>query len=177
MSHQQAGAKYQVVAFMFAGRQRATAISDELKRTGKYQASHVVAYQVVEVDDEGRAHFPEVGRRVQDVALGVLAGSVLGLLGGPEGLLVWAVLGALVGSQLDRFRSRPIPTKDLQRLAAQMRPDSSAILTLVNNKQGVPLVDALAGYGAQVVKLTVDDQIAGEIDQALAGPSQEDHEL
>ena len=154
---------YQIVAFIFAGRKKALAISGDLKATGKYEAYRVVAHTVVEVDQEGSAHFPGINRRVQDVGFGVLAGSLLGLLGGPEGLLVWAVLGAIVGSQVERFRSRPIRTEDLERLAAQMQPDSSAILTLVDDRQAEALIAAMAGYGAKVVIMTVDDRIAGEI--------------
>jgi uncharacterized membrane protein len=165
---------YVIVAFIWAGRQRAISVNDDLQAGGQYETCKVIAHTVVEVDDKGGSAFPGVSRSVQDVCIGLLAGTILGLIGGPEGLLIWAVLGAVVGSQVDRFRGRPIPLDDLKRLAAQMQPDSSAILTLIDERQAEALVAALAGYEAQVVFLTVGDHVSNDIRQALASPTEPD---
>jgi uncharacterized membrane protein len=167
MSHHEArGTAYHIAAFIWAGRKRAIAVNDDLKARGEYERCRVIAHTVVDVDDRGVPHLPRVSRWVEGVSIGVLAGSLLGLIGGPEGLLVWAVLGAVLGSQVARFRSRPIPMKDLKRLAAQMRPDSSAILTLLDKTQSEAIVAALSGYEAQVVYLAVGDSVARDIDRA-----------
>jgi uncharacterized membrane protein len=176
MSHKETGVPYEVVAFIFAGEKTALALNDDLKAGGHYEACSVIARVVVEVDDEGRARMPRLSRRVQDVGLGVLAGGLLGMIGGPEGLLAWVVIGAIVGSQVERLRSRPIPMEDLQRLATQMQPDSSAIVTLVTLVQAEALIAAMAPHKAQVVTLRVDDRVSREIGQALPGSGEEYHE-
>jgi uncharacterized membrane protein len=176
MSHKEPGATYEIVAFIFAGQKTALSINDDLQAGRQYDACSVVARVLVEVDDQGRARMPRLSRRVQDVGLGVLAGGLLGLIGGPEGLLAWVVIGAIAGSQVERLRSRPIPMADLQRLAARMQPASSAIVTLVAAAQSEALIAALAGYDPQVVTLTVNEPVNSEIGQALHGSGETSHE-
>jgi uncharacterized membrane protein len=168
MSAKEPGAVYKIVAFTFAGRKKALAISDDLKATGKYAAHKVVASTTVEIDEKGKTHLHEAGHVGLGTGIGFVAGGLLGLLGGAEGLLVWAVLGAVIGRQVGKSRDRPIPIEDLERLAAQMQPDTSAILALVADKEAEALIRAMAGYEAQVVTMTLSDAVSGEVGQMPA---------
>lgn len=172
MSNEDPTAVYKIVAFIFADRNRAVAISEDSAATERFETYRVVAHAVVEVDDKGKSHFQEGGRAVLGAGLGLVAGGLLGLVGGPAGLLLFAAGGAVIGAKAGQDRGRPIPTEDMERLAAQMEPDSSALLVLVGEAQVETLVDSMTGYGARVVVLSVSDEVSGEIHQAAALPGE-----
>ena len=87
---------------------------------------------------------------------------MLALLGGPAGLLVWAVAGGAIGGVIGKHMGRAIPAEDLKKLAEQMKPNTSAILAMVEDKEAQALIGDLQGYKAQVVTLTVGDETSGE---------------
>jgi uncharacterized membrane protein len=53
-------------------------------------------------------------------------------------------------------------------LSAQMKPNTSAILAIVEDKESEALINGMKGYNAQVVTLTVGDETSGEIAAAVA---------
>lgn len=63
---------------------------------------------------------------------------------------------------------RAIPADDLKKLAAQMQPNTSAILAMVEDKAAEQLIGDMQGYKAQVVTLTVGDEVSGEVAAAVA---------
>ncbi|MEZ4768299.1 MAG: DUF1269 domain-containing protein [Caldilineales bacterium] len=101
-----------------------------------------------------------------------MAGSLLGLVGGPAGLLAMAVGGAVIGGVAGQHHGRPIPTEDMEQLAAQMQPGAAAYLVLVEESQVDSLVDSMADYGAQVVILSVSDEVSSEVHLATALPGE-----
>ena len=104
---------------------------------------------------------------VRGTAAGLVVGGLLGLIGGPAGLLAWAVAGGVIGGFAGKIGGRAIPKKDLEELSAQMKPNTSAILAIVEDKQAESLIDSMKGYKAQIVTLTVGDEVSGEIAQAV----------
>lgn len=172
MSNMDPTAVYKIVSFIFADRNRAVAISEDSAAIERFETCRVVAHAVVEVDDKGKSHFHEAGHAVLGAGLGLVAGGLLGLVGGPAGLLLFAAGGAVIGAKAGQDRGRPIPTEDMERLAAQMEPDSSALLVLLEEPQVETLVDSMASYGARVVVLSVSDEVSGEIHQATAMPGE-----
>ncbi|MCB0203629.1 MAG: DUF1269 domain-containing protein [Caldilineae bacterium] len=163
---------YKVVAFVFADRKRADAINDDPAANETFEAHKVVAHAVVEVDENGKAHFHEAGHAVLGAGLGLVAGGLLGLIGGPAGLLAFAVGGAVIGGIAGQHHGRPVPTEDMERLTAQMQPGNSAYLVLVEESQVESLVDSMAVYEAQVVILSVSDEASGEVQLATALPGE-----
>lgn len=163
---------YKVVAFVFADRKRAGAINDDPAANETFEAHKVVAHAVVEVDENGKAHFHETGHAVLGAGLGLVAGGLLGLIGGPAGLLAFAVGGAVIGGIAGQHHGRPVPTEDMERLTAQMQPGNSAYLVLVEESQVESLVDSMAVYEAQVVILSVSDEASGEVQLATALPGE-----
>jgi uncharacterized membrane protein len=163
-------ASHKIVAFIFGDRKRAAAVNDELVDKGFYEAQGAIASTVVEVDDKGKTHVHEHGRGVKGSIIGLAVGGLLGLVGGPAGLLLLAVAGAAIGGMAGKLGGRAIPTEDLGQLEAQLRPNSSAVLILVENAQVEPLTAALASYGAEVVTLSISEEISGEIFEATALP-------
>jgi uncharacterized membrane protein len=89
-------------------------------------------------------------------------------------VLAWAVGGAVVGGVAGKYLGRPIKKGDLKEIGEAMSPDSSALLLLLEDVYTEAAVDSMAGYNAQVVTLTVGDELSGEIAQYAAGAVADD---
>jgi uncharacterized membrane protein len=164
-------AVYNIVAFVFADPKKAKQVYDELKASkseAKEQGYKIVANAVVEVDDKGKAHIHEGGHGGWGAVGGVAVGGFLSLIGGPVGLLAWAVAGGVIGGFAGKIGGRAIPKEDLEKLSAQMKPNTSAILAIIEDKSAEQLINRMSPYKAQVVTLTVGDETSGEIAQAVA---------
>jgi uncharacterized membrane protein len=164
-------AVYNIVAFVFADPKKAKTVSDELKAAqfeGTELGYRIVANAVVEVDDKGKAHIHEGGHGGWGAMGGAAVGGLLGLIGGPAGLLAWAVAGGVIGGFAGKYGGRAIPKADLEKLSAQMKPNTSAILVIIEDKGAEQLINQMAPYQAQVVTLTVGDETSGAIAQAVA---------
>jgi len=173
-------AVYNIVAFVFADPKKAKTVHDELKASkaeAKEQGYKIVANAVVEVDDKGKAHIHEGGHGGWGAVGGMAVGGALSLLGGPIGLLAWVVAGGVIGGFAGKIGGGAVPKEDLEKLAAQMKPNTSAILVIIEDKGAENLINRMAPYQAQVVTLTVGDETSGEIAQAVAasveGPAPE----
>lgn len=168
MSYENSAAVYNIIAFVFADRDTALAVSKELKASAKPAGYKIIANAVVEVDEKGKAHVHEAGHGGWGTGIGAVSGGALALIGGPAGLLVWAVAGGVIGGLIGKHMGRAIPADDLKKLAAQMQPNTSAILAMVEDTATEQIIGDLQGYQAQVVTLTVGDEVSGEIAQAAA---------
>ncbi len=160
---------YNIIAFVFADKDTALQVSKELKASAKPAGYKIVANAVVEVDDKGKPHVHEAGHGRWGTGIGAVAGGgMMALLGGPAGLLVWAVAGGAIGGVIGKHMGRAIPAEDLKKLAEQMQPNTSAILAMVEDKAAEQLIGDMQGYKAQVVTLTVADEVSGEVAAAVA---------
>ncbi len=167
MSQQETTAVYNIVAFVFADKESAQRVSKELKSNAKPAGYKIIANATVEVDDKGKPHVHEAGHGGWGAGVGIAGGSLLGLIGGPAGLLVWAVAGGAIGGVIGKHMGRAIPADDLEQLAAQMQPNTSAILAMVEDTAAEALMGDMQDYQAQVITLTVGDETSGEIAQAV----------
>jgi len=105
---------------------------------------------------------------------GSVMGILVGLIGGPVGLLAWTVGGAVVGGVAGKYLGRPFSKGDLEEIGDAMAPDSSAFLLLVEDVNSEATVDSMKGYNANVVTLTVGDDLSGQIAQYTAGEATDD---
>lgn len=168
MSDKSSAQVYNIVAFIFSDKDRASQVSKELKSSAKSDGYKVIANAVVEVDEKGKAHVHQAGHGSWGTGLGAVAGGGLAMLGGPAGLLIWAVAGGVIGGVVGKHMGHAIPTDDLKKLADQMKPSTSAILAMVEDTATEQVIGDLKGYNAQVVTMTVGDEASGEIAQAAA---------
>ena len=162
-------AVYNILAFTFDGQDTANQTVKDIKSSGALEGYDIVAQAVVEQDAKGKVHIHEPGRGGLGAGVGVVAGGLLGLIGGPAGLLAWAVAGGVVGGVAGKYLGRPIKKGDLQEIGQAMSPDSSAFLLLLEDTYSEGVVDSLKGYNANVVTLTVGDDLSGEIQSYVAG--------
>lgn len=170
MTQKEYAGSHKIVAFIFDERGRAATVNDELLAKGFYEAQGAIANTVVEVDEKGKTHVHEHGRGVKGSIIGLAVGGVLGVVGGPAGVLLLAVAGAAIGGMAGKLGGRAIPAEDLGQLEAELKPSSSAVLVLVENVQVEPLTAALASYQAQVVTLSISEEVSDEIFEATALP-------
>lgn len=154
---------YHIVAYEFAGRKRAKEVVDLIKKAGRANEYKVPAWAVVEVDDQGKAHVQQSGHGGVGTAIGTGAGALLGLIGGPAGLLVWALGGALVGGLAGKYLGHHFDADSLKAMTVGMGPNTSAILVVVEDKAVEGMADAMNEYGAHVVTVTLGSQISGEM--------------
>jgi uncharacterized membrane protein len=164
---------YNILALVFAGEKRAQEVAGDVKLGARWDTDErglkIISTAIVAVDARGKTHVHETGHGTKGATVGAVAGGLLGLVGGPAGLLVWAVGGAVIGGIAGKHVGRAIPESDLKTLGQQMSPNSSALLILVEDKDAEAIIDDMKGYSARIVTLTVADQISGEIATAVAG--------
>ena len=60
------------------------------------------------------------------------------------------------------------PAKELKALGEQMQPNSSAFMAIVEDVDAENVLNDMAGYSANVITLTVGDELSGQIAAAVA---------
>ncbi len=154
---------YHVVAYEFEGRDRALQVAELVRKGGRGGDYKVAAWAVVEVDDRGKAHVRQSGHGGKGTAIGVGTGALLGLIGGPAGLLVWTLGGALIGGLAGKYMGHEFDADTLKALTVDMGPNTSAILVVIEDKAVQDAATELGQYGAKVVTLTLGSQLSGEL--------------
>lgn len=165
---------FNVLVFNFAGQDTAKEKVKEIKASGALDDQYVIAQIIVEQDEKGKVHVHETGRGGLGAVVGGVAGSLLSLIGGPVGFLTWVVGGAVVGGVAGKYLGRPIKKGDLKEIGEAMAPDSSAFLLLLEDKDTEDAVKSMSGYNANVVTLTVGDELSGQIASYVAGEATDD---
>ena len=165
---------FNILAFNFDGEKTAAETVKEIKKSGALDGQAIVAESIVSVNEKGKVHIHEPGHGILGGTIGAVGGGLLGLIGGPAGLLAWTVGGAVVGGAAGKYLGRPFSKGDLKEIGEAMVPDSSAFLLLVEDVDSEKAVDSLKGYNANVVTLTVGDELSGQIAAFAAGEAHDD---
>jgi uncharacterized membrane protein len=159
---------YQLVLFGFAGAGRAAEVARELDGTQQLAGAGVVAQAIVERDAQGAVHVHERGRGGVAGVAGAVTGGLLGLMLGPLGVILLAAVGGALGGLMGRYAGAAVPEDDLRRLANALPPDSSGLALLAERTAAERLVAGLDRYHANVITVNVGDDLADEIDAAVA---------
>ena len=167
-------AVFNILAFTFDGKDDADEAVKQIKKSGALKGQMIIAEVIVEQDEKGKVHVHEPGHGTFGSVVGAVGGGLLGLIGGPAGLLAWTVGGAVVGGVAGKYLGRPFSKGDIKEIGEAMSPDTSAFLLLVEDKDSEKAVDSLKGYNANVVTLTVGDELSGQIAAAVAGEAHDD---
>jgi uncharacterized membrane protein len=167
-------AVYNILAFNFDGQDTAKETVKQIRSSGALEGYKIAAEAIVEQDPKGKVHLHESGKGGVGAAIGAVGGGLLGLIGGPAGLLAWAVGGAVVGGVAGKYLGRPISKGDLKEIGEAMQPDSSAFLLLLEDKDSEDVIKSMSGYSANVVTLTVGDELSGQIASYVAGAATDD---
>jgi uncharacterized membrane protein len=169
MSKKDKSAVYNILAFNFVGKDTANQAVKEIRSSGVLDGYYIIGQAVVEQDAKGKVHVHETGKGGAGAVVGAIGGGLLGLIGGPVGLLAWIVGGAVVGGVTGKVLGRLVPKSDLEEFGKGMTPDTSAFLLLLEDIESEQVIKSMAGYSANVVTLTVGDELSGEIASYVAG--------
>jgi hypothetical protein len=88
---------------------------------------------------------------------------LLGLIGGPAGVLALAAAGGVVGGVAGKYLGGVLSKGDMQEIGANLPNNSSALLMLLEDFYSEDVIDSMQGYSADVVTLTVGDELSGEL--------------
>jgi uncharacterized membrane protein len=141
-------------------------VVNELKASQKPGGYKVVAEAVVIREADGSVTVHEPGKGGKGAAIGAVVGGAIALLGGPAGVLWLAVSGGVIGGVAGHFAGREIPKADLEQIGAQIPPNSSAFLALVEDTDAEAVVNNMKGYTANIVTVTLGDELSGTIAQS-----------
>lgn len=169
MSKKEKSSVYNILAFTFQGEKAAGEAVKEIKKSGLLDGQYIVVEAVVSVDEKGKTHIHEPGHGVLGGTAGAVGGGLLGLIGGPAGLLAWAVGGAVVGGAAGKYLGRPFSKGDLEEIGAAMQPDTSAFLLLVEDWASESVINKMDDFNANVITLTVGDELSGQLATYMAG--------
>jgi uncharacterized membrane protein len=163
MSEQDRPVVYEILAFNFADQDAASQVARKIELAGALQGRDIVAQAVVEQDAKGKVHIHEPGKGGIGATLGAVGGGLLGLIGGPVGVLVWVVGGAALGGVAGKYLGQPISKGDLQEFGQTLQPGTSAFLLLLEAKDTEDVIQLMSGYSSDVIKLTVGEDLSGQI--------------
>jgi uncharacterized membrane protein len=93
---------------------------------------------------------------------------VLALLGGPVGLLAMMVAGGVTGGIAGHFMGRVIPPDELRKIGQSLPLNTSGFIVITEDTEAEKAIDAMKQYTANVVVITVGDELSGVIAQAVA---------
>lgn len=171
---------YRIAIVKFAGEDRAKQVVDLVKKNEKKLDIDVKSWAVVEVNEKGKMDVKQQGHGGWGAALGGGTGILLGLIGGPAGLIVWALGGALVGGLAGKYLSHQFDEDELKAVAAAMEPNTSALVLVVEDKMVEKVAEELGVEDGEILTITLADQISGEmatvaaVDVGDAGAAEED---
>jgi uncharacterized membrane protein len=159
---------YHIVMFAFADTMTADQVVSQVKAAQQPDGYRLLAEAVVIHTADGHVQIHEPGRGVVGGTIGAVTGGLLGLLGGPVAVLALAVAGGIAGGVAGHFVGRQIPAEDLKKLGGALPPNSSAFLVLVEDTDSEKVIKDLDRYNAQIVTLTVGDELSGAIETTVA---------
>lgn len=158
---------YNILVFSFTDTHTADEVVNELKASQKLGGYKIVAEAVVIREADGSVHVHEPGEGGKGATIGAVVGGAIGLLGGPVGVLWLAAAGGALGGVAGHFAGRSIPPDDLKKIGEQLQPNSSAFLALVENTDAEAVVNSMSGVNANVVTVTLGDELSGTIAQSI----------
>ena len=161
---------YNVVAFVFDSQMLAEGIAKDVEDNYLLEKYHILAKAVVTKDKDGEVEFiAPSGSGFQGATAGFVAGGLLGLIGGPIGLLAFSVGGAVIGGIAGHLHTgKTLHEEDLEEFGKALQPDNSAYIVLAGSADTDNVILQMSGYNATVVILSVNPELCAEITAAVA---------
>lgn len=158
--------EHNVIAVSFADRSNAYQALSELKGAGLEGRVEVLAASIVTRDEQGRLNAPEEGDVLGGAATlgGSLIGLMLGVIGGPIGMLFGWTGGLLVGGAFD-IRRADQSDSVLGEISRYIPVGGTAVVAEVN-EYAIEVVDKLMTELGGTVYRRSADVVLGELEAA-----------
>ncbi|RMF02839.1 MAG: DUF1269 domain-containing protein [Chloroflexi bacterium] len=160
------GSNIELVALVFDGTDKAGEVVKFIK---KMRQEHTIArirnFAVLQTDADGKPSLSEdkdVDKR-QGTIFGAISGGLIGLLAGPVGAIVGAAAGAATGRVAADRIDMGFSNDYLQGLQEHLKPNSSAVLAVVEHQWVGSVTDALKDFGGTVFTQALPDEIAAQL--------------
>jgi uncharacterized membrane protein len=162
-SNGEAVSAYNVISVSFNDDSSAYKALTALKELDAQSRVGVDAAAVVVRGDDGALAVKDgVGSyRSEGAASGGLLGLLIGILGGPLGVLLGGTYGLMVGSLFDLEQAEDTESV-LSQISTSVRPGHAALLAQVSERSPEVVDTAMAGLGGTVLRRPVAD-VEGEI--------------
>jgi uncharacterized membrane protein len=159
------GVPVHLVVAVFADEQLAKKALEELKQAQKVHLFALDNAAILFKDAHSRLVIKEIADMggAKGAALGGVAGAAIGVIAG-SALLVPAAVGALVGGLAARLCDSSFPDERLKNLGVAMRPDSAAIVAVVEHRWVAQVEQALAAAGADLFTEELGADTAGQLE-------------
>lgn len=139
---------------------------DALKEAEKEDLIEIINAADLTKDDKGEVHYKELEDlkyRKKGRLVGSGVGAILGLVGGPAGLLVTTAAGAIAGGLISRLKDKGVPNEKLKAWAQELDKGSYALLVLVNHIWVDQIIKEVADYTASVVREELEQEASSFI--------------
>jgi uncharacterized membrane protein len=144
--------------------QGATQAFNAMKESQKQGAIQIESYAVIAKDQNGRVHVQSTQK--SGAKAGAVVGALVGVLGGPPGVAVGAGAGGAIGYLTGE--SVGIPHEDIKAIKAALKPGTSAVVAVVDERWVSDAERALHEGNAREV---LDHQLAGTAGGGNVAPS------
>ncbi len=120
--------------------------------------------------DDNQIHFDESN----DMSGGQVAygggtvGLLIGIIGGPLGMVIGGATGALLGGLGGKLVDTGIPNERLREIGELLAPNTSALVALVDPNHAKPLLEALAQGGGTTLSQTLDAGVSAQLAEVQA---------
>ena len=154
----------ELVVAAFQSEEGAKQALEELKALQKEHAIKVRNVALLSKDAEGKLEIkePTDAGFVKGAAWGGLGGAVLGIIAGPIG---WAAVGgAAVGGLVTKLRDSGFDHARLEEWGKQLKPNSSAIVAIIDHTWVNELRKILDQLGEEVASFAIEQEIAAQLD-------------
>ncbi len=155
----------ELIVAAFNDEKAADVAMKELKRAKRQHLIGIKDAAVIRRDKKNKLHIKEVHDMGggKGAGIGALVGGAIGILTGP-GILLTGAAGALIGGLAAKLSDGGFPDRRLKEIGAGLKPETSAIVAVIEHTWVDALEAELAEAGAQVVTESIAADIATQLE-------------
>ncbi|NDJ53264.1 MAG: DUF1269 domain-containing protein [Chloroflexi bacterium] len=149
---------------------KADAVLQDIKEHHKNGTILLLNAAVLSKDEKGKATIKETADvdAKQGAIFGAVIGGLIGLLGGPAGVIAGAAAGAATGGVTAHNVDMGFDDKFLKQVEAELTPDSSALIALIEHEWVGKLLKLLEDTDARLLQATIAANVAEQLKQAVS---------
>lgn len=155
---------YEIIAAIYPTEDGAKKTFDQLQQLKKNDIIHIVDAATMRKDADGKVHTYQVDiPHAKSAAFkGGVIGAVIGIIFPPT-ILAATALGAIAGAVGGKAANVALKDDGVKQTAKNLKPGTSAVIAVVDNKWVDSIVDGLAGY-SELRKEGLDADTAAALD-------------